>query len=93
MIFPESEETQKGHMNEKRKLARSTKPKNSQADQLQDDNVETNLTPATQRKQKYVYSKIWDMKEKIYTDQTKISPVKSSRGHIYIMVMVEIDAK
>ena len=37
------------------------KTKNAQDHQLQDENVETNLTPATHRNQKYVYCKIWNM--------------------------------
>ena len=59
---------------------------------LQDENVETNLIPSTHRNQKHVYYKFFDTKETIYTDQTGKIPVKSSRGHRYIMVMVEIDA-
>ena len=48
----------------KRQGFRSTKPQNIQADKLQDDNVEKNITPVTHRKQTDVYCKIWDTKEK-----------------------------
>ena len=70
---------------------RSKKPKSAQADQLQDENVEINLTLDTHIKKNDVYCKIWYMKEKIYTDQTGKFPVQSIIGHRYIMVFVEID--
>ena len=79
-------------MEHQRQGLRSTRPKNAQAGQLQYVNLETNLIPATHRKQTYVYCKIWSMKESIYTDQTRKLPVQSIRGHIYIMLVLEIDA-
>ena len=49
------------------------------------------LTTATKKKHKDVYCKVWDTQEKVYTDQTGKSPVQSSKGNKYVMVMVEID--
>ena len=80
-----------GHMKKQRQGFWSTKPRNAQADQLKYDNMYTNITPYTHRKQKYVYCKIWYMKETIYTDLTGKFPVKSSRVNRYIMVIMEID--
>ena len=48
------------------------------------------LTSANRKKQKDHF-KIWDTQEKIYTDQTGKCSYQSSRGHRYMMVMVEID--
>ena len=58
-------------MNHPRYGVRSKKPKNTQANQLQDENVEKNINPATHGKKKYMYCKFWDIKETIYTDQTR----------------------
>ena len=57
------------------------KPKNAQANQLQDENVDINITLVTHRKEKDLYCEIWYTKQTFYTDQTGKSPVKSSRGH------------
>ena len=51
--FPESEDTQKGHMKQQRQGVWSTKPKNVQADQLQYYNVEINIIPATHSNKTY----------------------------------------
>ena len=63
-------------MKQHRQRFQSKTPKNAQYYLLQNENVETNLTPSTHIKQKVVYSEIWDIKEKIYTDQTGKLPVK-----------------
>ena len=43
--------------------------------------------------QNEMQSKIYDeMKEKIYTDQTGKFPVRSSRSHQYIMVLINMDS-
>ena len=40
-----------------------------------------------------IESKIYDqMKEKIYSDQTGKFPVRSSRSHQYIMMLINIDS-
>ena len=49
------------------------------------------LITATRKKQSNVYFKVWDTQEKVYTNQTGIFPVQSSRGMRYITIMVEID--
>ena len=46
-------------MNQQRQEFCSKKPKNTQADKLQDDNVEKNITPANYKNQKDVYFKTW----------------------------------
>ena len=78
-------------MKNQRQGFRSTKPKSAQADQLQDEKFEINLTLDTHRKKKDVYCKIWYMNKKIFTEQTGKFPVQSIIGHRYIMVFVEIE--
>ena len=39
-----------------------------------------------------VYVKVWDTKEKVYTDQTGKFPFQSVSGNRYLMVMVEVDS-
>ena len=44
------------------------------------------------KKKRDIYIKVYDMKEKIYSDQTGKFPKTSQRGNKYIMVMVEVDS-
>jgi hypothetical protein len=84
-FFPESVETQKGHMRQQQQGVRSTK--------LRDEDATLtvfNQTPGL--KHKDVYLRIYDStKRAMYTDQTGCIPVVSSRGNQYIMVAVELD--
>jgi hypothetical protein len=81
--YPETDKTPKGHMNQTRKNVRSTKPKR----------FETSNTSALRgKKVQDVFVKTYDVRETIFSDQTGKFPTQSSRGHKYIMVMVEIDS-
>ena len=86
-IFPESDETQKGHMKSQRQGVRSTQEKE------QSENEKENDVPEEPKKRhKDVAIKVWDVKEKIFTNQIGKFPFQSVGGHIYLMVMVEVDS-
>jgi hypothetical protein len=78
--FPESDETQQGHMKRQRQGVRSTRVR---------DETESNV-PATP-KTKEVYIKVHNATETMHTDQTGRFPATSSKGNQYIMVLVEVD--
>ena len=78
--FPESDETQKGHMKRQRQGVRSTRVR---------EETEPDL-PAIP-KAKDIYIKIHNAHETMHTDQTGRFPATSSRGNQYIMVLVEVD--
>ncbi len=82
--FPESDETQMGHLNQQRQGVRSTKTREPLMD------IDTSMTKG--KKEKDVYFKVFDMKNQIYTDQTGAFPIRSRGGHRYLMVMLEIDS-
>ena len=99
--FPESLETQKGHMRAQPAGIRSTKKHYVEAvkklveeEKSKDNGDDETIKP--QKKQKDIYIKIIDTNEeeqwKIYTDQTGRFPRKSSRGNQYIMVLCEVDS-
>ena len=79
--FPESIETQKGHMKKQRQNVRSTKVK------MPTETVteETELT-RTLAKQN-IMMKIFNASETVYSDQTGRLPVQSSRGNTSIMCL------
>ncbi len=79
--FPDSDETQQGHMKKQRQGVRSTK---------QNVDKEQRTTSNT-KKMHNVYIKIHNVTETIYSDQTGCFPATSSRGNQYIMVLVEVD--
>ncbi|KAL7480170.1 hypothetical protein ACHAW6_005874 [Cyclotella cf. meneghiniana] len=83
-FFPESDETQKGHMRQQRQGVRSTKVVD------EDAMLENPITPGI--KHKDVYLRVFDTtKKSMYTDQTGRFPITSSRGNKYTMVAVELD--
>jgi hypothetical protein len=87
-FFPESNETQKGHMRQSRQGVRSTKVINEDA-MLE---AETHPKPTPGIKFKDVYLRVFDMSKKaMYTDQTGRFPITSAGGHKYTMVAVELD--
>eukprot|EP00956_Cyclotella_meneghiniana_P040900 scaffold208759_cov72-Cyclotella_meneghiniana.AAC.1 len=83
--YPETDETDKGHMNQTRKNVRSTKPKPKPFE-------EANTTQMRGKKVQDIYTKVYDARETIFSDQTGKFPTQSQRGNKYIMVMVEIDS-
>ena len=82
--FPESDETQKGHMRQTRQGVRSTK--------VVDEDAMLGVQPTPAVKHKDVYLRVFDATKKtMYSDQTGRFPITSARGNKYIMVAVELD--
>jgi hypothetical protein len=82
--FPESDETQKGHMKQTKQGVRSTK--------VIDEEAALDFKPMPGTKHKDVYLRVFDATKKaMYSDQTGRFPIKSARGNKYIMVAVELD--
>ena len=82
--FPESEETQKGHMRQTRQGVRSTK--------VIDEDAMLGIQPKPGTKHKDVYLRVfYATKKAMYSDQTGKFPITSARGNKYIMVAVELD--
>ncbi|EED95555.1 predicted protein [Thalassiosira pseudonana CCMP1335] len=81
--YPETTETSKGHMSQTRKNVRSTKPKPFET---------INSDSLRGKKLRDVYSKVYDVRETIFSDQTGQFPTRSLSGNRYIMVLVEIDS-
>ena len=83
-FFPESDETQKGHMRQSRQGVCSTKIANK--------NAVLEFLPTPGVKHKDVYSRTLDITKKaMYTDQTGRFPITSSKGNKYVMVAYELD--
>jgi hypothetical protein len=61
-----------------------------------DNDTQPTHTPCPTTKQKTIFFKIYDLKNeaqlKMYTNQTGKFPKKSSRGHQYIMILIEMDS-
>jgi hypothetical protein len=82
--FPESDETQKGHMKQTKQGVRSTKVVNADAV------LGFQQKPGV--KHKDVHLLIFDAtKKSMYSDQTGKFPITSAQGNKYIMVVVELD--
>jgi hypothetical protein len=79
-----STSTAKGHLNQQRQNARTTKIKDAQ---LLDSDTDLDHVIKTQ----YVYAATIDAGQ-IYTDQTGRFPVVSSKGNKYIMVLYDYDS-
>ncbi len=80
--FPESNETQKGHMNKQRQGVRSTR--------VLAETTDVKNIPALP-KMKDIYIKIYNATKTMHSNQTGRFPATSSRGNEYIMVSVEVD--
>ena len=85
--FPDSDETQKGHMKKQRQGVRSTRTKEKPA--MHDETTNNDNSPP--RKMRDIYVKIHNAGETMHSDQTGRFPATSSRGNQYIMVLVEVD--
>ena len=82
--FPESEETQKGHMRQTQQGVRSTK--------VPDEDALLGEKPKPGIKHKDVYLRVFNATRKtMYTDQSGPFPRKSRRNNQYIMIAVELD--
>ena len=87
--FPESDETQQGHMRSIKQSIRSTKIK-KEPTKIAINDDEWITVPL--KKHHDVYVSIDEAKETIYSDQTGAFPVKSRSGSRYIMIMCEMDS-
>eukprot|EP00804_Cyclotella_cryptica_P005131 CCRYP_011531-RA/>CCRYP_011531-RA protein AED:0.43 eAED:0.43 QI:0/0/0/1/1/1/2/0/350 len=83
--FPNTLETQQGHMAQTCKNMRSTK-RSSQAF------ASPNTVPLQAKKVCDLYTTIYDVCETTFSDQTGHFPTQSQWGNKYVMVMVEIDS-
>ena len=106
--YPETTETPKGHLNQARKNVRSTKAKPQPLEQQSSDFkrgprgtrasaarfplAEPNISQLRGKKVRDVYTKVYDVRETVVSDQTGQFPTRSQRGNKYIMVMVEINS-
>jgi hypothetical protein len=79
--YPETNETDKGHMKMQRMNVRSTKICDAAHEEAQ--------IPSPKKNDVYIH--IFNAHDTVYTDQTGSFPVTSSRGNKYIMVMCEVD--
>ena len=94
-----SEFTSYGRHRQSYKGARSTKTRQStnlfsvpQIEPYPDEVASIFPESSNSEKKDEVYLKIYDMQNKIYTDQTGRFPVTSSKGNKYIMVAFEADS-
>ncbi|KAL7474759.1 hypothetical protein ACHAW6_005919, partial [Cyclotella cf. meneghiniana] len=83
--FPDTPEVQQGHMAQTRKHVRSTK-RSSKAF------ASPNVAPLQGKKERDLYTTVYDVRETTFSDQTGRFPTQSQRGNKYVMVMVEIDS-
>jgi len=82
--FPESDETQKGHMKQTKQGVRSMK--------IVDKDAMLGFKQQPGIKHKDVYLMVFDAtKKSMFSDQMGKFPIKSAHGNKYIMVAVELD--
>jgi hypothetical protein len=82
--FPESDETQKGHMKQTKQGVRSTK--------IVDEDAMLGFKQQPGVKHKDVYLIVFDAtKKSMFTNQMGKFPITPARGNKYIMVAVELD--
>ncbi len=84
--FPESIETQKGHMKKQRQNVRLTK----QTIVVDEATEEEELTRTIMKHN--IIVKVFNASEVVYSDQTGRLPVQSSRGNTSLMVYYDVDA-
>ena len=83
--FPQSEETQQGHMRSQRQGVRSTKT-TLQAPPTTSSDTAPSLPHHN------IYIKTYDTRDTVYTDQTGKFPHASSRGNRYQMILYHTDS-
>jgi hypothetical protein len=89
--FPDSDETQKGHMKGQRKGVRSTKVKKVKI-KIEPGTEEVTHHPTPAKKMNDIFVKMYELSDETHTDQTGKFPVTSQRGYRYIMVGIHIDS-
>jgi hypothetical protein len=83
--YPDTVEIQQGHMTQTRKNVRSTK-QNRQPFEI------ANVVSLRGKKERDIFTAVYNVQETIFSDQTGQFPVRSQRGNKYVMVMVEVDS-
>ena len=83
--YPYTTETPKGPLNQTRKNVRSAKRKTKPFEK-------TDASTLRGKKVRDVYTKVYDVRNTVFSYQTGNFPTRSKRGNKYIMVMVEIDS-
>ena len=78
--FPESKETQLGHMKNQRQNVRSTKNRVPAPADPQQDQGTSPFVPPTAPKNNNMYLRVYETRDTVYTDQTGKPPHTSSRG-------------
>ena len=81
--FPNTNETPKGHLNQSRNNARSTKPKSTLLKVPKTETIQGH-------KSCDVYTSVYEVRNTVFSDQTRQFPTHPQQGNKYIMVMVEI---
>jgi hypothetical protein len=84
--YPESVETQKGHLKKQRQNVRSTKKKISEDVPLEDCELTRTITKHN------ILVKVINANETVYTDQTGRLPIQSSKGNTSLMIYYDVDA-
>ncbi len=84
--FPESIETQQGHMKTQRQNVRSTKQKQI-VKETSEDKV---LTRAVAKHN--ILVKVLNAHNTVYSDQTGCLPVQSNRGNHFLMIFYNVDS-
>jgi hypothetical protein len=83
IFFPESEATQKGHMQRQRQGVCSTKETESP------DKYQT-IIPHVKKHD--ILTLVYNAKATMYSDQTGMFPVVSSKGNKHVMVLHDVDS-
>ena len=83
--YPETNETLKGNLNQSRKNVRSTKPKRTLPEVPKTSTLQGH-------KAHEIYTRVYKVRNTVFSDQIGQLPTRSQRGNKNIMVMVEIDS-
>ena len=81
--YPETNETPKVHLNQSRKNVKPTKPKRTPLEVPKTESLKGH-------KARGVYTSVYEVRNTVFSNQTRKFPTHSQRGNKYIMVMVEI---
>ncbi len=94
--FPDSDETQKGHMKGQRQGVRSTKTRVLERIVARERQIKiepgTEDLPTDIRRHDDIFIQIMDLADTTHSDQTGTFPFTSQRGNRYIMVIIHVDA-
>ncbi|KAL7486747.1 hypothetical protein ACHAW6_012336 [Cyclotella cf. meneghiniana] len=83
--YPDTTETPKGHLNQTRTNVRSTKPKPVPLEAFHSPHLKG-------RKVRDVFTKVYNVCDTVFTNQTGKFSQHSQSGNFYVMVLVEIDS-